>query len=176
MTVMKLISRFFISLSLLFILTTCRNNYDDFNYYGDYVPVLMDRDVMEASVHFDSSQPIKETGKIYVQGNYIFISEKYQGIHIIDNRNPSNPVKAGFFRVPGCVDMAIKNNVLYVDNAVDLVAIDFDSTNWSNSKVSSRIKDVFPELSPPVQSYIPWEFTKESRPKNTIIIGWKLKQ
>jgi hypothetical protein len=174
---MRLILRLFNSLWILLILTTCTRSSDNYDYSGIYVPILMDRVAMESSVHFDSiPQAIKETGKIYVKGSYIFISEKFQGVHVIDNRNPSNPKKIGFFRVPGCVDMAIKNNILYVDNAVDLVAITFDSTTWSNSKVSSRVTNIFPELSPPETSYIPWEFSISSRPENTIIVGWKLKK
>jgi hypothetical protein len=172
---MKLISRFSITIPLLFLLTTC-HNYVEPPYYYQYVPILMDRTVMEGTVGYFAAQPIKEPGKIYVKGSYIFISEKYQGIHVIDNHIPTVPDKIGFFRVPGCVDMAIKGNVLYVDNAVDLVAITYDSVVWTNSKISSRIRDVFPELSPPESQYIPWEFTKENRPKNTIIIGWKLKE
>ena len=172
---MKLISRLFLCIPLLMLLTTCNRNNDYYMNYYQYLPILMDRTVMESSVGYFAAQPIKETGKIYVKGNYVFISEKYQGIHVIDNHNTSAPINLGFFRVPGCVDMAIKGNVLYVDNAVDLVAITFDSITWSNSVVSSRIKDILPELSPPESQYIPWEFTKESRPANTIIIGWKLK-
>jgi hypothetical protein len=173
---MKLISGLLRSVPLLLLLTTCDNGGEPPYYYSSYVPVLMDRTVMEGTVGYYAAQPIKETGKIYVKGSYIFISEKYQGIHVIDNHNPSAPVKIGFFRVPGCVDMAIKGNVLYADNAVDLVAITYDSSNWSNSKLSSRVRDILPELTPPESQYIPWEFTKESRPKNTVIIGWKLKQ
>ena len=173
---MKPISRLFVSVLFLFLLTTCTQHNQMPDYFGNYVPVLMDRSVMEGTVGYYDAQPIKETGKIYVKGSYIFISEKYQGVHIIDNHNPTAPVKIGFFRVPGCVDMAVKNNVLYVDNAVDLVSITFDSTNWTNSKVSSRIRDILPELSPPESEYIPWEFTRESKPKNTIIVGWKLKE
>lgn len=173
---MKLILRLFLAIPLLLLLITCDRSYESPDYYYDYTPVLMDRSVMEGTVGFYAAQPIKEPGKIYVKGSYIFISEKYQGVHIIDNHNPAAPAKIGFFRIPGCVDMAIKGNVLYVDNAVDLVAITYDSTVWSNSVVSSRVKDIFPELSPPESDYIPWEFTKESRPKNTIIVAWKLKQ
>jgi len=132
----------------------------------------MDRTVMEGTLGYFAVQPLKDPGKIYVKGNYIFISEKYQGIHIIDNHNPAAPVKIGFFRVPGCVDLAIKDNVMYVDNAVDLVAITYDSTDWTKTRVCSRIRDILPELSPPESDYIPGEFSKGSRIKNTIIIGW----
>jgi hypothetical protein len=172
---MKLLSKLFLGITLLLILITCDNSdYPSYDYY-QYVPVLMLRSVMETTVGYHEAQPIKETGKIYVKGSFIFISEKYHGVHVIDNHNHSAPVKIGFFRVPGCVDMAIKGNILYVDNAVDLVAIAYDSTNWANSKVSSRVRDILPELSPPDSEYIPWEFTKEERPDSTIIVAWKLK-
>jgi hypothetical protein len=167
--------RLLMALPLILLLSGCRNH-DYYQPYYSYYPILMDRTVMEGTLGYFEAQPIKEPGKIYVKGSFIFISEKYQGIHIIDNHNPAAPVKIGFFRVPGCVDMAIKDNVLYVDNAVDLVAITYDSTDWSKTKVSSRIRDILPELSPPETSYIPWEFSKEKRLKNTVIIGWKTKE
>jgi hypothetical protein len=71
--------------------------------------------------------------------------------------------------------MAVKDNVLYVDNATDLVAITFDTTNWAGITVSKRIRDILPELSPPDYQYIPWEYTRTKRPKNTVIVGWKEK-
>jgi hypothetical protein len=172
---MKEISRLLYAIPLILMLTTCRNH----NYYEpyySYYPILMDRTVMEGTLGYYAAQPIKEPGKIYVKGSYIFISEKYQGVHIIDNHIPTAPVKIGFFRVPGCVDMAIKDNVLYVDNAVDLVAITYDSNDWSKTIVSSRVRDILPELSPPEYNYIDWEFSKGNRKANTVIVGWIKKQ
>ena len=32
------------------------------------------------------AQAMHNTGKIYTYGNYVFINEKYEGLHIIDNR------------------------------------------------------------------------------------------
>ena len=145
------------------------------SWYSEYKPILMNRTEMENSVAFIEKQDMKQPTKIYVKGSYIFISEKYKGIHVIDNHNPASPVKIGFIRVPGCVDMAIKGNTLYADNAVDLIAITFDSTNWQNLAVSKRIKSIFPELAPPDYDYIPTEFSKPYRPQNTVIVGWKNK-
>ena len=44
------------------------------------------------SVSFDSSREINNPGKLNYKGGYLFISETKKGIHIIDNRNVSNPI------------------------------------------------------------------------------------
>ncbi len=136
-----------------------------------YTPILMTRQSLENSVEMLSASTIEKPGKIYFKDNYIFINEKYKGVHIINNANPENPIKEGFIRIPGCIDMAMKGNILYADNAVDLVAIDLSDP--SNIQVTSRVKNVFPELLPPGKDWLPWTFTKENRPENTIIVGWK---
>lgn len=136
-----------------------------------YRPIVMTRQVLETSVEMIEPVKLIKPGKIYIKDNYIFINEKFKGLHIINNTDPSNPVKAGFLRIPGCIDMAVKGNILYADNAVDLVAVDL--SNPLNIVVTKRIKNVFPELTPPGQSWTPWNYSAEQRPANTIIIGWE---
>lgn len=136
-----------------------------------YSPVLMKRSELEQSVKMDAARTLKDPGKIYTYGNYIFISERYEGVHVIDNTDPTNPVNISFVVVPGCVDMAVKNNVMYVDNAVDLVSLSIESV--SDIKVLSRNANVFPELPPPDMNIVPEAYTNSNRPENTIIIGWK---
>lgn len=137
----------------------------------DIAPVLMTREVLESSIRFAAPAEIENPGKIYIFGSWLFINEKYKGVHIVDNTNPASPVKKGFITIPGCIDIVVKGNILYADNAVDLVAIDF--TDFNNSRVTERIVNAFPELRPPGYEYIPWKFTKEERPENTIIVGWE---
>jgi hypothetical protein len=112
-------------------------------------------------------------GKIYLKGQYIYIVEKYKGVHIIDNYNRTNPVNKQFIKIPGCIDVAIKNYTLFADNAVDLVAIDI--TDIENVKVTSRTKEAFPEIIPPDFDYVPSEYNKNNRPNNTIIVAWERK-
>jgi hypothetical protein len=147
------------------------------NWHGDpqpsteYKPIIMDKSQLESSIAFQSKRDMNNPGKIYQKGNYIFVSERYQGVHVIDNTNPSAPVSTGFIRVPGCLDMAVKSNTLYVDNATDLVAIDLSDP--SNPQVRKRVKDVFPELFTPDGNSIPFKYNKENRPANTVIVGWE---
>ena len=70
---------------------------------------------------------IDTTGKIYVKDNYIYINELYDGIHVINDTNPSSPQRIAFIPIPGDVDIAIKDTTLYADSYVDLVTIDISN-------------------------------------------------
>ena len=106
-----------------------------------------------------------QTGKIYYRAPYIFVNERYKGVHIINNSDPAHPVNEGFILAPGCIDMAVKGHILYLDNAVDLVSFDLDS-----KQVTKRIRDVFPEPLPPDDfKYNPYF----KRPENYILVEWK---
>lgn len=91
-------------------------------------------------IQVQSSQKMLKPGKIYIYNNYLFVNEKGKGIHVINNANPSSPNKIAFISVPGCYDMAVKGNVMYVDNFTDIVALDISNVN--NVTVLKRVKDV----------------------------------
>lgn len=142
-------------------------------YYGNYAPIYMERSAMEAAVKMEAAQPLRKTGKIYIYGNYILVNEKYKGIHVIDNINPASPQNIAFLHIDGCIDMAMKNNVLYADNAVDLIAIK-TTGNFSSVQVSERIKNIFPEPESP-DGYWPPYYVNQFRPRNGILVAWKKK-
>lgn len=154
------------------ITTSCTTNRPTPIQYTTYTPVLMTKLVLANSVKLQPATSIGIAAKIYHKDNYIFISQRFKGVHIIDNTNPSAPVNKRFISIPGCVDMAIKNNVLYADNAVDLVSINLTAAQGGDLQVLKRIENVFPELMPPDGLEIPVKFTKENRPANTIIVNW----
>ena len=137
-----------------------------------YRPVLMDRSSLERSIFWSKPADIKSPAKIYYKDNFILISERYKGVHVVDNSDPKNPIKKGYINVPGCVDMAMKENILYVDNAVDLVAIDISQIANNEITVKSRIKETFPELIPPDGMTVPEIYNMYNRPKNSVIINW----
>jgi hypothetical protein len=140
--------------------------------YTTYKPILMTKTALAGSIKLQSASKIVEAAKIYYKDNYIYISERFKGVHIIDNSNPANPVNKRFISIPGCVDMAIKNNVLYVDNAIDLVSINLLAAESGDLKLLKRIENVFPEASPPDGLVVPEKFNQSNRPKNTIIVNW----
>lgn len=66
-------------------------------------------------------------GQLYYFNNHIYINERGEGIHIIDNTDPANPAPVSFLAIPGNEDLAIKNGVLYANTYTDLLAIDLQS-------------------------------------------------
>ena len=136
-----------------------------------YRPIVMTRQMLESSFEMQEPAKLSKPGKIYIKDNYIFINEKYHGVHVINNTDPSNPVKEGFLRIPGCIDIAMKDNILYADNAVDLIAVDLSDP--SAIAVTKRIRNVFPEHKPPGYDWIPWNYSSENRPSNTVIVEWE---
>ena len=140
-------------------------------YYDGYCPQLMDRAVLEQSVAALAARPMHNTGKIYLYGRYLFINERYEGVHIIDNHNPALPRIIGFIRIPGNVDIAVKGNLLYADNGPDLVTIDI--SNPAAVQVQSRVRDAFRELPMPEMAGMPSECFPENRPANAVVVGWQ---
>ncbi len=97
--------------------------------------------------------PAKKTGKIYIYKDYLFINEPNEGIHIYNNINPNAPVNMAFLKIPGNVDLAIHNNILYADNFIDLLA--FDLSNINNITLVKRVTDVFSQFNNPgIEKYI----------------------
>lgn len=132
----------------------------------EYLPVFMSREALEESVRFiPGEREMIQTGKIFYRNPYIFVNERYKGVHIINNSNPEHPVHEGFVLAPGCIDMAVKENILYLDNAVDLVSFDL-----VGKVVTKRIREVFPEPLPPDD---PFSYYSSYRPKGYILVEWK---
>ncbi len=136
--------------------------------YREWEPVFMKRVDLEQSVKYSQEKHVlKNPGKIYTKGDYIYVNELYAGVHIFNNANPSQPVQEGFIIAPGCVDMAIKGNILYIDNAVDLVAFDL-----VNKQVTQRIRNILPEPSAPANSYY---YNRHNRPDDMVLVRWQVK-
>lgn len=92
------------------------------------------------TIAWQDARTMKATGKIFVRGTEIMVNEPYQGIHIIDNSNPAAPKTKSFLSVPGNVDMAMKDDILYVDNYDDLIA--FNTKTNEQTRVSGVFKGI----------------------------------
>ncbi len=98
-----------------------------------YTPVMMAlADVRATAGVAQAPREIGQPGKIYITGQYILVSEPGEGIHIINNSNPSAPVKVSFISIIGNQDMAVKGNILYADNFSDLLV--FDISDPANTR------------------------------------------
>lgn len=135
-------------------------------------PVYMDYATLRSSVHSTAARELAHPGKIYFKGNYLLIVEYREGIHLIDVSNASNPQNRAFIEVPGCTDIAVKDNSLYVDSYVDLVVIDL--SNIAHPRETKRLKEIFPYTVPsPENTQLPYsDIDKEKG----VVIGWEVKR
>ncbi|PTQ95837.1 hypothetical protein C8P68_105348 [Mucilaginibacter yixingensis] len=157
--------------AVLLCFTSCIRKSSD--YQTTYYPVMMTREALEKSVSFHPAAPIDTPSKVYYQSNYILILQQGKGVHVIDNSTPSRPVNRGYISIPGCLDVAIKDNTLYANNAVDIVAIDLSNIGSSTVTVAKRVKNIFNEMSSPDEKSLPDEFSVANRPPNSVIVGWE---
>lgn len=131
----------------------------------------MSYDELRAAVKPAAPRDLENPGKIYFKDDYIFVVEEMKGFHLIDVSNPASPQKKAFVQIPGCVDIAVKENILYADSYVDMVAIDVSDIN--NMKEIKRVKDVFPYTVPPAgNEYRLAEVDKEKG----VVIDWEVKK
>jgi hypothetical protein len=147
----RLQKRIHVSLYALLFLTTllglsvllegCTEKCQVTNEYRYYEPVYSTVQEIRQGVHVLTPQAIHSVGKIYFKDGYLFLNEPGAGIHIIDNRNPSSPAPVKFLQIPGNYDMAIRQNTLYADSYVDLVA--FDVADPSAVREVNRLESVF---------------------------------
>lgn len=163
-----------IYLLMILLLNSCvwRNVDDDINTSlieppQYYEAQTMLRTEFENSTQLLPAQPISKTGKIYIKDGFLFINQPNKGFHIFDNSNPSAPINMAFLEVLGSSDLSIKNDILYINNATDLIAI---KPNFNNNTIdiTKRIINTFPELTSPNNC------CHSNTPDNEVIINWTL--
>lgn len=153
----------------LLLLSSCMDTYTE-DYMAN-VPVYLSYSDLRSAVKTLPAKELENPGKIYYKDNYLLIVEKLRGIHLIDVSTPSNPQNVSFVEIPGCVDIAVKNNILYADSYVDLVAIDVSDVN--KIKEVNRLKDVYPYAVPPTDNE--YRIGKIEKEKG-VVVSWKQKR
>lgn len=130
-----------ILLLLVYLSSACTDNCRETRTFRRFSPQTFTAAQIREGVQQEDARTLQMPGKIYTKDGYLFINELKEGIHIIDNRNPQNPRALAFLRIPGNGDMAVRNNILYADSYMDLVA--FDISNPTSIKPVKRVENVF---------------------------------
>ncbi|WP_181306339.1 LVIVD repeat-containing protein [Rufibacter sp. XAAS-G3-1] len=123
------------------LLGSCTDECQSTITYTTYEPVYMTKTELRSSVKVEPARELQKPGKIYSHGQYLFVNEQQEGIHIIDNSNPATPQRLSFVAIPGNVDMAVKGDILYADNYIDLVVMDI--SNPMSVKLLNRVESMF---------------------------------
>lgn len=135
------------------------------------VPIYLSYDELRTAVEIEDPVEILKPGKIYFKDDYIFINEFMEGVHVVDISDPSSPEQKGYIPVPGNIDMAIKDNILYLDSYTDLVLIDV--TDPANPAEHTRIKDILDYTLPQWDEDYPLADIDEDE---GVVIDWEVKE
>ena len=136
---------------------------------ASYEPIFMTRTEMESSTALFGPRTVESPGKVWIYNSYILIVEQFRGIHIVDNLDSNNPQNIGFIRVDGCTDVAVSNDIIYTNNAVDMIGIQVSST-MDQIEVISRNRNALPPLGSP-EPWGDWYFL-EQIPNGMIVVRW----
>ena len=160
-----------LSLTSLFFISC--NEDDNNELYAEYLvakPLVISKAEFANSVDIIAPRPIDESGKIYTYQDYIFVNDKYQGVHVIDNSNPLQPVKISFIKIPGNVDISVKDDFLYADSLTDLVVLDISDIN-SIQQVNRLENVLYNNIFWPMEADI--IESEQYDYENEILIGWE---
>jgi hypothetical protein len=150
-------------------LTSCEDK--RLQSYLANVPVYLSYEDLRSSYEVSTGKVLEKPGKIYFYGSYMFINEYQKGIHVADLSDPASPELKAFIDVPGNVDMAIRNNLLYADSYVDLLVIDI--SNPEQPELYERIEDLFEYIIPPYD----WDYPLDEIDQDKgVITGYKIKK
>ena len=167
---MKIKSLFFLLTVIVFL--SCDKN-SEFETVSVAKPAYMTIDALRSSAKVTSPIPIVESGKIYAYNNLVLINDVDNGIHIIDNSNPENPIKTAFIKIIANKDMEIKGDYLYADSLMDLLV--FDISNINDIKEVARLKDVFPGyITLPFIDNLVVDYGENGYNSGEIIVGWTI--
>lgn len=130
------------ALVLLLLMGRCTDKVEATRTYTYMKPVYMTTGELRQSVDVLPPRTIQSAGKIYYLNNHIFLNDPGEGIHIIDNTDPTNPTRVAFINIPGNYDMAAAGTTLYADSFIDLLV--FDISQLDNIELVQRVENVFP--------------------------------
>jgi hypothetical protein len=139
--------------------------------YMANVPIYLSFDELRASFEVSGASSLEKPGKIIFYGSHMFVNEYQKGIHVADLSDPSNPEFKAFIEVPGNVDMAIRNDLLYAESYVDLLVIDI--SNPEQPVLNRRIEDLFEYIIPPYDYDYPLDEIDQDK---GVIQGYEIKK
>ena len=91
-----------------------------------YIPIYAENLTDNVKLN-QAPRTLKNPGKIYIYQDYLLVIERGQGIHIIHNADPTSPSRVVFHQIPGCSEMAVRNNTLYLEYAYGILTVDISS-------------------------------------------------
>lgn len=81
----------------------------------------------DEEVMLKSPRTANELSRIYSYPPLVFMVEKEEGLHIIDNQDPKAPQNIKFLSIPGLKDVEFRENICYASTTARLMAIELQA-------------------------------------------------
>ncbi len=138
--------------------------------FSKYKPILISNEKLNICNWEKTPKDNKNITQTIKNGNTLLLLDYGLGIHFVDISNPQIPQKIGFYFIPACIDMAIKESFIYTNNMNDLLKIDIN--NPTNPSITTRKNDAFKiTIAPPDELEL--STILKTLPKNTTIISYE---
>lgn len=111
---------------------------------------------------------IVNPGKIFNYNDFLIVTIINEGFHVIDNEDPALPRQLFFVNIPGNTDVAVKDNVFFVNNYNDLVSFTFDENR--NIQIVERMSDAMQNSTVGLDPGTYFECVDLSK---GIVVGWE---
>lgn len=132
-------------------------------------------DAQVRQVEYQSPRPMSNPGKIMTFGNFLMVTEKGRGIHLVDNSNPGAPRMVGFLSIPGCSELHFRSPILYTDNYGDLISVDL--TDPTQPRIIQRLAGAFPagvqQVNEPPRTGSGRVYFECVDPAKGVVVGWE---
>jgi hypothetical protein len=136
---MKKLTFLLLILPIIFFQSCLNDECRETRTFVQFTPVFLTKAQIRTDIKMEPERKLENPGKMYFYNNFLFINDQGKGIHVYDLKYISSPTKIGFYSIPGNFDIAVKNNILYADNVMDLIALDI--TDVYTPKLVKRIED-----------------------------------
>ena len=132
-------------------------------------PVYLGYAELRGAVRTVGPRPLEDVGRVYVYEDFLFLNARNEGVHVIDNSDPTDPRPVSFIEIPGNTELEIRDGVLFADSYVDLVAIELGGFGAGPQEVE-REEGIFPW--DPYQNVPPGTyFDREPDPELGVVVG-----
>jgi hypothetical protein len=128
-------------LASVFIISCTKDKCSEVRTFKRWDPIFVTANEYRHDINIAPARQLHNPGKIYFYKQYILINELREGVHIINNSSPANPINEGFIPITGNVDVSVMNDKLYADAYTDLLVVDIQ--NILQPKLIQRRENTF---------------------------------
>ncbi|MDH3652471.1 MAG: hypothetical protein OEQ53_22460 [Saprospiraceae bacterium] len=117
---------------------------DETRTFIRFDPVYVSQVELDEPIEVEAPRQMINPGIIYFYKDYILVSEFREGIHLINNEDPDNPMNEAFYRIQGSEHFAVISNQLQVNKFNSLITVDISDPQ--NPVEKFRVHNAFDEI------------------------------